>query len=136
MSDNRTALLVELCRIMRDYELDVDNAWTNHGTVASPGKFEGEPIETLYYHSRSLNGMGEPIGDWDVFEVDDTERQIFGLAPTTTHMAIREDSQGFTLHTEMTREEYQQVVDAQQEDDSEDTALLELWAREDKGERE
>lgn len=118
MSDNRTALLCEVCRIMRDYGLDVDAAWTDQGTVAHPGKFECEPIETLYYHSAMLNGAGEHVGDWSVHTVDDTERQIFGLDADTAYVGIREDNSGFVIHAEMTEAKYQQILNEAQEDDT------------------
>lgn len=116
MSDNRTALLVEMCRIMRDYGLDVDNAWDDKGRVAMPGKFQGEPVETLWFHSEWVNGNGEMLGEWAVMTVDETERQIFGFGPATTHVGIREDDTGFVFRCELTRQEYNQACDAAQAD--------------------
>lgn len=120
MSDNRMTLLIELCRILRDYGLNTDNAWTDGGRVALPGKLEGEPIETLYYYSATLNGMGEDVGDWSVHGVDATERQVFGFAPETAYIAIREDGNGFVHRAEMTEREYAAWCDVVQEDDSDE----------------
>lgn len=111
MPDNRTAMLVELCRVLYGFNLDTDNAWNNNGAVCQPGKFQGEPIETLYFWDQYLQGSGEAIGDWTVFPVDPTEQQVFALDKATRYFAVRETSDGFVIRAEMTEAEYTQICD-------------------------
>ena len=79
--------------------------------VAGPGKFEGEPIETLFYFEQMLDGDGEWVGRWvdpddetddepmfsaDLFEVNVEEGEAFNLEHGS-YQVLWTDSQGFTM---------------------------------------
>lgn len=85
------------------------------GYVDSPGKFEGEPIEVLYFHDLVMNGASDetlydgetPI---DVFFVDEEDRVLWDLDPEVYAVAVWESDQGFVYHRELDKEHYAQLV--------------------------
>ena len=77
------------------------------GIIHNPGKFEGEPIHTVYYYELMMDGEGEDIYDDGVatedaepeytqFVVDADESDMFGLR-IGSEVRLRVDSQGFVV---------------------------------------
>ena len=86
---------------------------TNDGKCASPGKFECEPWETLYFYEMMLDGDGEEIdfADGDVitfFQPDAEEKLFFDLKEK--FFAISESEQGFVYGKEKSLEEYEKIL--------------------------
>lgn len=110
--------------------------WTSHGTIANPGKFEGETIAALYYYDCSMNGSGEDVSDYSVdgdicgpneqlFDVDSAEREALNLSAGTFAVLLSESDQGFVSLTELTLKEYQDLrgaIDARDTEREQDEA--------------
>jgi hypothetical protein len=92
------------------------------GYVTAPGKFEGEPIEVLYFHDLLMNGVsGETLYDGDmpidVFFVDEDDRLLWGLDADTYAVTLWESEQGFVYHKELTLEDYTKFAKLLEETD-------------------
>lgn len=84
------------------------------GYVTTPGKFEGEPIEAIYFYELALDGGADEMlydGDTpiDVFHVDDDDRLVWGLDDATRYVAVWETDQGFVEFAEWTEDEYRKA---------------------------
>ena len=77
------------------------------GIIQNPGKFEGEPIHTVYYYELMMDGEGEDIyadgvaaedaePEYTQFIVDSDESDVFGLC-VGSEVRVWVDSQGFVV---------------------------------------
>jgi hypothetical protein len=66
-----------------------------------PGRFEGEPPETVYFWEAVLNGDGDGLDDSTVFRVNALEAYAFELA-RGDYYVVRERSDGFVVGESMT----------------------------------
>ena len=77
------------------------------GIIQNPGKFEGEPIHTVYYCELMMDGEGEDIyadgveteemePEYTQFIVDSDESDMFGLC-VGSEVRVWVDSQGFVI---------------------------------------
>ena len=77
------------------------------GIIQNPGKFEGEPIHTVYYYELMMDGEGEDIyadgvatedaePEYTQFIVDSDESDMFGLR-IGSEVRVWVDSQGFVV---------------------------------------
>ena len=82
----------------------------------SPGKFESEPMETLYFYNEMLDGGGEIIEDpmteqiYTVFEITDDERKFFDFKENIRYFAISESDQGFAYGSALTEGDYTEIT--------------------------
>jgi len=79
--------------IAKDYDV-------RNGIIKSPGKFEGEPILTLYYYDAFLNGDGDSIDEDSndlAFNVTAEEAEAFGLT-VGDRVTLTFSDQGFVGH--------------------------------------
>ena len=87
----------------------------------SPGKFESESMETLYFYQRMMNGGGnvhqDPMTDdvFTVFELTDDEKEFFDLK--TPFFAISESDQGFVYGSELSMTEYEELCNGDMNDE-------------------
>lgn len=102
----------------------------SHGTITTPGKFEGEPWWALELYDFIMNGGGdETLYDSDtpfeIFNVDKDMATRYDLDPSITRIACHESDQGFFCMDYLTDEDYEkwlQDLEAQEEanEDEED----------------
>ena len=59
------------------------------------GKFEGEPIDVIYWHDAMLNGDGSGGTGYDLFDVSDDERIAFDIPEALTHAILEYSDAGF-----------------------------------------
>jgi len=71
---------------------------------STPGRFEGEGAATAYYWDACMNGDGEWLGDFSLFEVSDEEREAFEITADCVHYLILQTEQGFIYGYEATAE--------------------------------
>jgi hypothetical protein len=75
--------------IEKDYVID-------HGRIASPGKFEGEPLFVPYFWDCYLNGGADgDDGETLMFEVTNEDRKEFPELVNIYRVFLWEDSNGF-----------------------------------------
>lgn len=80
-----------------------------------PGRFEGEPPETLHYWERSMAGEGESLASSDdgsgadVLDVDADEREAFGFGADVVGFLLEWNSAGFVTGTPLTAAEADRV---------------------------
>lgn len=69
--------------LAKDFSVDKD------GEIDSPGKFEGEPMEALYWYERLNEGDGElqDDGSW-MLEVSPEEAEAFHIASGSKDTAV------------------------------------------------
>ncbi len=91
-----------------------------HGTIESPGQFEGEMLYAPYFWDMVLDGCGESIFDGDleisVFDVNDEDLAMFPELGNTDKIALWQNEQGFIFvqedpDIEAMREEDQISID-------------------------
>lgn len=75
---------------------------TSHGTISSPGKFEGEcPVVVALWDLTMESGEDEIVYDGDtpvsIFVVDDELREAFPETAGTYAIALYESDQGFVM---------------------------------------
>jgi len=63
----------------------------SHNVIAELGKFEHEPIETLYYYDAMLNGDGEDLGDMVKFEVSEKEKIRFTVEEKYFYLEVSDE---------------------------------------------
>ena len=80
----------------------------------SPGKFEAEPMETLYFYQSMMNGGGN-VHVFTVFELTDDEKEFFDLK--TPFFAISESDQGFVYGSELSMTEYEELCNGDMNDE-------------------
>lgn len=76
-------------------ELIEDHEWNPSGRVSSPGKFLGEPLETLYFYDAFLNGDGRGNEEATFFDLTEIEKQVFVAPPGATSYMVLETNEGF-----------------------------------------
>lgn len=65
-----------------------------NGIIQNPGKFENEPITTVFYYELSQNSGG--IYEDGMIEIEPTDREVFENIPSGKDYArVIEDKQGF-----------------------------------------
>ena len=86
-----------------------------NGLYIRPGKFEGEFVETIYYYALMMEGAGEEIGqDEDIvtaFDPSIEEREVFDFDEETYRYSIEVSDNGLVFGTELTGEEYNELVE-------------------------
>jgi hypothetical protein len=94
------------------------------GVIRSPGKFEGEPTYAVALYDAVMYGCVDDTLYWsdenstDLFQVDDELRAEFpAIAASTAWIALEETDQGFVNTTDLTLDEYEQLL-ARYEDDA------------------
>lgn len=76
--------------IIDQYETD------EHGKIANPGKFEGEPLYVPYFWEAYLNGCAdEDDGDVLVFHIEEEDRKEFPELASYNKVSLWEDDCGF-----------------------------------------
>ena len=66
------------------------------GLVGHPGKFEGEPPWTIYFHDLYLDGDGEYVTEEvHQFEVEDEDIEIFPELQGCSFVELHFSEQGF-----------------------------------------
>ena len=81
------------------------------GTCADFGKFEGEPLETIYFYEAMLDGDGESLYfgrdevQIDLYDTTTEEREILGAPPNHTHFALEYSDTGFVSGKWLTEKE-------------------------------
>ncbi len=79
--------------LTNQYELDP------HGIIASPGKFEGEPLYVPYYWQCYLDGMADSDdGKILYFDVTDDDRKEFSELAEVKTVELWESDNGFVFH--------------------------------------
>jgi hypothetical protein len=61
--------------------------------VCSPGRFQGEPLASLYYAECEQNGDGDAHGAYTIFKTEQAERQILGTS--ADYYVLLHSEQGF-----------------------------------------
>ncbi len=83
------------------------------GLIISPGKFEGERWDIIYWYSIFLDGCCDDSGDaWDSIIVDEEERILFGLAEDAAYAILWHSVQGFVGLNYITLEEFDTLEDS------------------------
>ena len=59
------------------------------GIIQNPGKFEGEPIHTLYFYNCMLDGCG------DSFLLEPEDHELFDIPTIYNWVTVFEDNNGF-----------------------------------------
>lgn len=95
---NKDDVKKEALRICEEAGYTVKN-----GIIQNLGKFEREPIETVYFYDCMLNGDGA------VMKISQAEKEAFELTISDNWVYVHEDSQGF-----VTLEYYVKQVDAEE----------------------
>jgi hypothetical protein len=94
------------------------------GVITSPGKFEGEPVEVLYYYHLMLEGASSDEGEgWAAFEVTPEEAEEFDLSPDAEVAVLTEDESGFVSLAYTTQEDFERFRDSQEEFSQDDFSL-------------
>lgn len=66
--------------------------------VSRPGKFEGEAIYVPYFWAAAQNGLQDEVwGDYDMFKVSETDRNIFPELAKVDVVVLTENEQGFVV---------------------------------------
>ena len=106
-----------------DRKAELMTEWPK-GYVTALGKFEGEPISTIYFWDLMMDGRSDETlyeGDTpiEVFFVDDDDRILWDLSADTYAVAVYETSTGFVMKHEWTQNKYDDTVNicAQSGDD-------------------
>jgi hypothetical protein len=82
---------------------DIDTTYKirTDGRIATPGKFEGEPIYAPTFWDCALNGeYSEDVNGVFFFQLDDTDREVFPELSDVAGIALEENDQGFVTATE------------------------------------
>lgn len=89
----------------------------NGHVITDKGKFEGEPVEILYFYDFIGNGFSTDTGydgetvAWDSFEIAVEEKEAFELDSKIAWVIIWNSEQGFQHLQYLTDEKYQKVVE-------------------------
>lgn len=104
-----------------DYSVDeIRSPHTGH--IVSLGKFQGQPVEALYWYDAMMNGDGEMIQEYTVFEADADEQQFFGMPKDERFVFLYESNDGFVSISHADIEEYNRFADMPIEDDEQEPA--------------
>ena len=102
--------------LMEDTELraQLEQYQIRDGLIASPGKFEGEPLYVPFLWDAIMNGGGEPVGtckndNAEQVSIDTHDQRIFPELQGVQAVILWEDDQGFVHHT-LSKENFQVVV--------------------------
>ena len=78
-----------------------------NGIIQSPGKFEGEPIHTLYFYNCMMNGCG------DSFLLESEDYKLFDIPEYFHWVTVYEDNNGFvtTEFSEFEPEDEEEIVE-------------------------
>ena len=100
---------------VRDVRKSVSDIIKEYGfDPRHPGKFEGEPIETLYYYDSTMNGFGEDRGVegemYSIHGVTADERKVFQMPDNIRYFVISENEQGFVYGSAMTKKRYNKFI--------------------------
>jgi hypothetical protein len=77
---------------------DIEDSYTvEDGVIRSPGKFEGEPIYVPYFWEVYLEGFGEEMGDYVLFDVEPSDIVEFPELKGKTMVKLTENDQGFVM---------------------------------------
>jgi hypothetical protein len=94
------------------------------GFISSPGKFEGEPVEVLYYYHLMEEGDSSDDGEgWAAFEVTPEEAEEFDLSPDEEVAVLTEDESGSVSLAYTTQENFEKFRDSQEEFGQDDFSL-------------
>jgi hypothetical protein len=67
-----------------------------HGSITSPGKFEGEMLYVPYLWEKSLDGCGDfDFGNIQGFVIEDSDRKLFPELADTFAISLMETDSGF-----------------------------------------
>ena len=72
-------------------EYDVDT----HGTIRSPGKFEGEPVYAPYFYDALMNGFADDDDGVASFNIDANDIKEFPELANVKRLRLWESEQGF-----------------------------------------
>ena len=82
---------------MNSKELAIESGYelSSANTIDSPGKFEAESVDILYWYEQAMNGGGDPIGDplgdsleGESFEITEEDRAACVHIPSTAKYAL------------------------------------------------
>lgn len=75
-----------------------------HGCIATPGKFEGQPVEVLYFHRAWMLGDVGVFSDdeCNVYVIDEWERDVLGLDCFAETFAVLQFGQDGAIGLEYT----------------------------------
>ena len=77
---------------------EIENTYTvKDGIIKSPGKFEGEPIYVPYFWQVYLDGFGEEMGDYVLFDVEPSDVVEFPELNGKSTIKLMENDQGFVM---------------------------------------
>ena len=73
-----------------------------------PGKFQGEPPETVYYWYLLLDGNGNTYGTYTIFDIRPDEAAYFNL-DVNKYFAVMENENGFVYGKEINGNEVSKI---------------------------